>query len=321
VSMRIYNSLPEVEPAPPGGRVVAVGVFDGVHRGHERILHSAVYEATRVGAVSAAVTFYRHPEAVLRPRSAPRMLTSPQQKAVLLAGLGLDEMIVVRFDRAFAQLSPESFCSAVLSDHLGARVVFVGRNFRFGHGGAGTAADLAAYGATHGFTVRSMELVDESGETISSTRIRELLKKGRVREAARLLGRPFRVEGMVTRGAGRGRSLEAPTANLSPERDMALPRAGVYVTRSIVESNEVIPSVTSVGTNPTFESDRKMRIESLLLDYEGNLYGRHLALDFLERLRSQRRFPDQRSLAEQISDDVEQARAIHAEERAGEAGP
>jgi riboflavin kinase / FMN adenylyltransferase len=191
-------------------------------------------------------------------------------------------------------------------------VVFVGQNFRFGHHGAGTAADLAEYGATHGFSVNAVSLVEQSGQTISSTRIRELVRAGRVVEAAQLLGRPHRIEGEVIRGAGRGRGLEAPTANLAPGRNVALPGLGIYVTRSLVDRHEVHSSVTSVGTNPTFEKDRKVRVETVLLEYSGDLYGSHLALDFLERIRGQRAFPDADSLAARIKEDIEIARRFHS---------
>ncbi len=322
MTVRIYKSLQQVEQAPPPGRVVAIGVFDGVHLGHQRILGSAVVEARATGAPAAAVTFFPHPEAVLRPHAAPRMLTTPQRKAELLGELGVDELIVVKFDREFARLSPEAFCRAVLSDHLDARVVYVGQNFRFGHEGAGTASHLAEYGATHGFVVRPVPLVEGGGTVISSTRIRELIRAGHVAEAAELLGRPYRIEGMVMSGAGRGAQvLDAPTANLAPSRETALPGLAVYVTRSLVDGWETYPSVTSVGTNPTFESDHKVRIETLLLDFKGDLYGRHLAVDFLERIRPQRTFPDAASLAARIRADVESARRVHARLGAGEAGP
>jgi riboflavin kinase/FMN adenylyltransferase len=227
--------------------------------------------------------------------------------------MGIDELIVVGFDREFARLSPESFCRAVLSAHLDARVVYVGQNFHFGHEGAGTPAHLAEYGATHGFEVRPVALVEEAGMVISSTRIRELIRAGPVAQAAARLGRPHRIEGEVLSGAGRGGPvLSAPTANLAPSREFALPGLGVYVTRSLVNGRDSHPSVTSVGTNPTFESDHKVRIETLLLDYSGNLYGSHLAVDFLERIRPQRTFPDASGLAKRIRDDVDFARQAHA---------
>ena len=311
--MRVYSSLEQAEQAPPRGRTVAIGVFDGVHLGHQRILKSAIDQARSVGNPAAVVTFYPHPEVVLRPHAAPRMLTTPQRKAELLEALGIDELIVVKFDREFAQLSPESFCRAVLSDHLGARAVYVGENFRFGHGGAGTATHLAEYGTTHGFEVQPVPLVEGAGTVISSTRIRELIRAGHVEEAASLLGRPHRIEGEVVTGAGRGgRVLDAPTANLAPGRDIALPGIAVYVTRSLINGRDWCASVTSVGTNPTFESDHKLRIETLLLDYHGDLYGSHLAVDFLERIRPQRTFTDAPSLAGRIKEDVEFARRAHA---------
>ena len=309
MTLRIYNSLAEIAEPPAAGRVVSIGVFDGVHRGHQQILRRSVDAAREAGAASAAVTFYPHPEAVLRRGPAPPMLTPPARKAELLESLGLEELVVVRFDRDFAQLAPESFCSAVLSEHLGARAVFVGENFRFGHGGAGTPADLRRYGRSHDFEVVAVDLAREGAEVISSTRIRELLKAGNVADAARLLGRPHRIEGTVIGGFGRGRGLDAPTANLTPMPEMALPRLGIYITRSTVDASESYRSVTSVGTNPTFESDRKIRIETMLLDYSGTLYGSLLAVDFLERIRGQRAFPDAGSLAAQIRRDVEVARA------------
>lgn len=307
--MRIYRALTDVPDPVGAGRVVAIGVFDGVHRGHQQILSQAVEAARATGATPAAVTFYPHPDAVLHRRTAPPMLTPLERKAELLEGLGLEELVVVPFDREFARLSPAAFCSAVLSEHLGARAVFVGQNFHFGHGGAGTPADLRLYGQTHGFDVVAVALARDAGEVISSTRIREALREGEVAEAARLLGRPHRIEGTVISGVGRGRGLEAPTANLAPTPDMALPRLGIYVTQSTVDGGHTYRSVTSVGTNPTFESDGRIRIETLLFDFAGSLYGAKLAVDLLARIRDQRTFPDRDSLAAQIKQDAEIARA------------
>jgi riboflavin kinase / FMN adenylyltransferase len=307
--MRTYHSLSEVADPPAPGRVVAIGVFDGVHRGHQEILRRAVEAARATRASAAAVTFYPHPDAVLHRRSAPAMLTPLRRKEEILEELGLDELVVVPFDRDFALLTPGSFCSAVLSDHLGARAVFVGENFRFGRGGVGTPDDLRQYGGSHGFEVVAVSLAKEGGEVISSTRIRECLRAGDVAEAARLLGRPHRVQGTVISGVGRGRGLDAPTANLDPTPEMALPRLGIYITASTVDLAESYCSVTSVGTNPTFESDGKVRVETLLLDYSGTLYGADLAVDFLERIRGQKAFPDAATLALQIRQDVESARA------------
>jgi len=306
--LRIYHSLEELEEYPDRRRVVAIGVFDGVHRGHQLILKEAVASAQDRGDVATAVTFHPHPEAVLRPRMAPRVLTLLPRKAALIAALGVDELVVVKFDRDFARLSPEDFCRVVLSEHLGAGLVLVGENFRFGYKGSGSPSDLEAYGRTHGFVVRAVPLAWEGGEAISSTRIRALLKGGYVREAERLLGRPHRLEGVVVEGAHRGRTLSAPTANLAPDPEVAVPGHGVYITRTFLEGYGVHPSVTSVGTNPTFEVDRKLRVETLLLDFSGEVYGAHMAVDFLERLRSQQKFADVERLRRQIQHDVEIAR-------------
>jgi riboflavin kinase/FMN adenylyltransferase len=310
--MRVYAGLQEVERTTGAGRVVAIGVFDGVHRGHQAILRQAVEEAVRRGARSAVVTFHPHPEAVVRPRRVPRTLTSLEEKGRLLEGLGIDEMVVVEFDREFSSLSPEAFCGLVLSARLDARRVFVGENFRFGHQGAGTTKELVEYGRTHGFAVTSVPLVFEAGQAISSTRIREELRGGRVSEVTRLLGRPYRIEGEVVKGDARGRTLEAPTANLALAPDAALPRLGVYVTRSTVDGVAVHPSVTSVGTNPTFHNDDIVRVETILLDFVGVLYGSRLAVDFLKRIRPQRTFANGSLLAERIKKDVEEARGFHS---------
>lgn len=308
MTMDVYHSLEDVPEQRSRGRTVAIGVFDGVHRGHQEILSRAVNAARRLDALCAAVTFYPHPEVVLRPRTAPRLLTLPERKAELIAELGVDELVILPFDRRFAALSPEAFCTEVLSERLGAREVFVGENFRFGRDGLGSPADLSSYGGAHGFHVTPVSLAHADGEVISSTRIRTLLASGRVAAAAHLLGRPHRVQGQVVSGAGRGRTLDAPTANLLIPRELALPRKGVYVTRAFLEDGTAQPSVTSIGTNPTFEKDRKVRVETLLIDFAGELYGRRLEVDFLERIRSQRRFVDPALLAARIREDVHLAR-------------
>lgn len=310
--MRIYHSLDEVQPVSSGGRVVAIGVFDGVHRGHQRILARTLAHARDRGWVATVVTFHPHPEWVLRPDTAPGLLTSLARKAALIEAMGLDELVVVRFDKEFSRLTPEEFCARVLSSRLGTLAVYVGENFRFGHQGEGNASRLAIYGAEHGFVVHAVELAAASGAPISSTRIRELVAAGRVKEAAELLGRPHRLEGTVVRGSGRGRSLGAPTANLCVDERLLLPQAGVYASWSFLEGGGKYASVTSVGSNPTFERGKAVYVETLLLDFAGDLYGKRLAVEFLERLREQRAFPSAAGLAEQIERDVEAARAVHA---------
>jgi len=309
MSIRIYQAPEEIPEAPEQGRVVAIGVFDGVHRGHQRILKEAVASARAVpGMAATAVTFRPHPEAVLRPHPAPRLLTSLSRKAELMEQLGIDELVVVKFDRDFARLTPDDFCRLVLSRRLGARLVLVGENFRFGHLGAGGPSDLESYGLKHGFRVSTVALAHEGGEAISSTRIRNLVAAGHVAEAAALLGRPHRIEGVVVAGHGRGRTLQAPTANLAVEPQTAVPHHGVYVTCSLIDGRDRHVSVTSVGTNPTFEVDKKLHIETLLLDYSGDIYGHGLAVDFLEWIRGQQVFAGAEQLAERIRHDVEVAR-------------
>jgi riboflavin kinase/FMN adenylyltransferase len=303
--------LDEVDSGPAGGRVVAIGVFDGVHLGHQSIIAEAVAAASESEARPTVVTFYPHPEAVLRPGSGPRSLTLPGRKAELLLALGIQEVVTVEFDQRFADLQPEEFCSIVLSERLGARAVLVGKNFHFGRHGIGTPHDLEVFGQSHGFRVHPVPLVENGGEPISSTRIRGLLGSGEVAEAAELLGRPHRLEGIVASGAGRGRSLGARTANLQVSEELALTRPGVYVTRTTVDGVRRYESVTSVGTNPTFESGQETRIETLLFDYEGDLYGSVMAVDFLERIRSQIVFSDASALAEQIREDIVAARDTH----------
>jgi len=315
--MRIYRSLDEVNTAPPKGRVAAIGVFDGVHRGHQAILSRAVARGHEIGALVTAVTFHPHPEAVVRNAGAPPLLTTLERKAFLLAELGLDEMIVVTFDAEFSRLSPEAFCERVLSSRLAVKAVFVGENFRFGYKGEGTAVHLQAFGAVHGFEVYAIELARDDGDVISSTRIRELLGNGQVEEAARLLGRPHRVEGPVVPGAGRGRTLSAPTANVRVDGEVALPAPGVYVSRSTVDGKLQADSVTSVGTNPTF-GGQQITVETLLLDFSGNLYRRWLAIDFLQRIRDQKAFADAVELTKAIGQDIEIARQTHARLRSGE---
>lgn len=298
--------------------MVAIGVFDGVHIGHRSIVKAAVSEAAAAGARSTVVTFHPHPESVLRPGLGPRYLTSSGRRRELLEELGVQEVVTVEFDKRFANLLPEDFCSLVLSARLGARTVFVGENFRFGRDGKGSPVDLAEYGKSHGFEVRAMQLLQDAGSEVSSTRIRRLLAAGHVMAASRLLGRPHRVEGVVIHGAGRGRALGAPTANVQVVEDLMVPLAGVYVTRTLLPGSAVCESVTSVGTNPTFGDGDEDGVETLLIDYEGELYGSHVAVEFIDRLRSQETFADGEALREQIARDVSVAREMHR--RMGQGG-
>lgn len=309
-TMRVYRHIDEVTDLRGAPRAVAIGTFDGLHRGHQEIVKTAVRAAALMGGQSAVLTFEPHPSSVLAPGRDPALLSTFEYKVDLLEELGVDEVVALPFDSAFAELSPEEFGRSILSHRLNARQVMVGANFRFGRGASGSAEDLIAQGKTIGFSVTAIGLVVVRGKPVSSTRIRRLVAEGRVEEAAELLGRPHVVEGYVEGGAGRGRVLGTPTANLEPLAGLAVPAPGVYVTRTLIADGVTRPSVTSVGTNPTFESDGVLRVETFLLDFTGNLYGKRIRVEFLEWVRPQHIYGDPALLQERIAEDVRVARAF-----------
>ena len=287
--MRI-TPLPEVEPRP---RRVAVGVFDGVHLGHREVIRGA----------DTVLTFDPHPLTVIHPPAAPKLLTPTPVKAELAGELGVEELVVIPFDRGFAQRRAQEFVDDVIVGALGATHVSVGRNFRFGHRTAGDADLLAA---DDRFETRVVELVEVEGETVSSSHIRGLVAAGEVRHAIDFLGRPFQIRGEVVRGDGRGRELGFPTANLVPDERLVRPDMGVYAARA----NGDRPAAVNIGVRPQFETGRGVLIEAYLLDFDGDLYGQDLRLDFLERLRGERLFPSVDELVAQIGRDVERAREV-----------
>jgi riboflavin kinase/FMN adenylyltransferase len=315
--MRLYRSIDETTPVPGRPRSVAIGIFDGVHNGHRQIVERAVAAAEAVGGIATVLTFEPHPSVVLDPEHAPELLTPLEAKVDLLEEAGVQEVVALPFDRRLAQLSPGEFCRVVLSDRLGARQVVVGRNFRFGRGGSGTPEDLLAYGRERGFSVTAVGLHEQEGGPVSSTRIRGLLNGGKVDEAARLLGRPHFLEGFVVSGAGRGRDLGSPTANIASPEGLVVPAEGVYVTRTSFGSDHAEPSVTSVGTNPTFTDHGPLTVETFLLGFRGSLYGVRVRVAFLQWLRGQITFPDSDSLIRQIESDVAEARAFFQREGNG----
>jgi riboflavin kinase / FMN adenylyltransferase len=298
-----------------GPSVVTIGVFDGVHRGHQRIVGRATETAAELGLPVVVVTFDPHPDEVVRPGSHPPFLSTARRRAELLAGLGVDAVCVLPFTREFSELGPDEFVHAVLVDRLHAVRVVVGENFRFGYRAAGDVALLAELGEKYDFAAEGVPLLGDDGVTISSSRIRQLLAEGDVAAAARDLGRPHRVEGVVVRGQRRGKALGFPTANLEPPPHTAIPADGVYagwLTRldSAGQEQERWPAAISVGTNPTFEGTEHS-VEAYALDRDDlDLYGTHVAVDFAARLRGMAQFDSVDELVAQMHHDVDAARAV-----------
>jgi riboflavin kinase/FMN adenylyltransferase len=300
-----------LDAAPTGwGRSVAtIGVFDGVHRGHQQIIGHTVRRARELRFSSVVVTFDPHPSEVVRPGSHPAVLTESARKAELIEGLGVDVLCVLPFTLEFSRLSPETFVHDVLVEHLHASAVVVGENFRFGHKAAGDVGLLEHLGRTFGFTVEGAPLVSSApASVVSSTYIRSCVDAGDVAEAARALGRPHRLEGIVVRGDERGRELGFPTANLATAAHAAVPADGVYAAWLARRDGPPLRAAVSIGTNPTF-AGRERRVEAYVLDFDADIYGERLALDFVARLREQRHYDGIEPLIEQIRQDVEDARA------------
>jgi riboflavin kinase/FMN adenylyltransferase len=311
-------------PAALDGAVVTVGMFDGVHRGHRALLDRVAAEAATRRVPAAAVTFDRHPLAVLRPGSEPALLTTLDRKVELLGHAGMQVVLVLEFTRELSEVGAEAFATQVLFDGLAARAVVVGENFRFGHKAAGDPALLAELGRPRGVEVVAVPLRTAGDEVVSSTRVRAELAAGDVAAAAASLGRPHAVEGVVVAGDGRGRPLLGiPTANLAIAPGIAIPADGVYAGHLTDAGPEgsgepqggapdnrgvVRPAAISVGTNPQFGTDR--RVEAHVLDFDGDLYGHRVSVSFAHHLRDQATFADLDELVAQIKADVDQTRRL-----------
>ncbi len=285
------TSLDDVEPRP---RRVAVGTFDGVHLGHREVIAGS----------DTVLTFEPHPVSVLHPEAAPKLLTTLQTKAELIAGLGVRELVVIDFTHDFAALAPEEFIAQVLIGRLGATRVSVGENFRFGHKARGDAELLHA---SEAFETRVAPLVEVEGETVTSSHIRGLVQAGEVDVAQRLLGAPFELRGEVVDGDRRGRELGFPTANIIPDDAYVHPGNGIYACLA-----DDRPAAVNVGVRPTFPSGRGLLIEVHLIDWSGDLYGQELRVQFLRRLRGERAFHSVAALVEQMARDVQEAREVSA---------
>lgn len=281
--------LADVEARP---RRVAVGEFDGVHLGHREV----------IAGNDTVLTFEPHPLAVVRPEAAPKLLTSLDAKAELIASLGVQELVLIPFDERFAAQTPREFIDHILVERLQATHVSVGENFRFGHGAAG---DTDMLGADPRFETRVVRLVEVDGEVVSSSHIRALVSAGDVEHAARFLGSPFQLRGEVVTGDRRGRELGFPTANIVPDEELVCPGHGVYAARADGRCAAV-----SVGVRPTFGTGRGVLVEAFVLDFEGDLYGHVLRVDLLARLRGERRFDTVEALIAQMRLDVEDTRRL-----------
>jgi riboflavin kinase/FMN adenylyltransferase len=307
--MRIYRSMDEV---PPDKRVVAIGTFDGVHIGHKKIIGDSVSAAAQEGVRSMVLTFHPHPLSVIAPDKCPPILTPLNIKADLIEDLGVDELLIIPFEKEFSELEPQKFCEMLFSSNLGAVHVIVGANFRFGYKAAGDVKFLREYGSKAGMEVTAEPLVQAGGKPISSTRIRNLLLEGNLGEVREILGRPPSTHGKVVHGDKRGRSLGVRTANIDAHVDCIFPGRGVYLADLFV-GRQAYACLVNIGHNPTFcatdeESPERMRIEAHILDFDRSIYGMDVRIDFLEHVRDEMKFDGPEKLVEQIKKDIAFAR-------------
>ena len=295
-------------PLGKGATAVTIGFFDGVHRGHQAVIGRTVGAASSRALVPVAVTFDRHPREILTPGTVPKLLTTLERKAGLISELGVETLLVLEFTDEFSRWPPEEFVRRTIVEGLSAQHVVVGSNFTFGHKAMGNLAVLADLGAANGFGIEGVGLLKVEGRTVSSTSIRAALTDGDLDWPAVALGRRYMVDGRVTTGAGRGTSLGFPTANLEVPARMLLPGEGVYAGRAYAQGASFVAAI-NVGTNPTFGTE-ELHAEAFLLDFDGDLRGQPIALEFWERLRDEARFDSPEALAKQISDDVERTRTL-----------
>lgn len=315
--MRVIRELDDLAEQPRAS-AVTIGNFDGVHLAHQQLLRRVVECARPAGAQAVAITFDPHPAVILAPERAPRLLTSLERKSRLIAALGIDLLVVLPFTRELARLSPGDFVQDILVRSLRAVSLHVGPNFRFGYRQAGTTELLQELARKSGFTVEVLPMLEVRGERVSSSRIRQLLAEGRVGKAGRLLGRPYSILGAIVSGQGVGSRQTVPTLNLGPVKEL-LPGKSVYVSRTRLGemSHE---SVTNVGHKPTF-GEHQLTVESHLLNFTGEISETQMEIEFLYRLRDERKFPDASSLLAQIRDDASRAAQFFRLSKAGRKRP
>lgn len=302
--MRVVRGL-EDKPGTP--TVVTIGNFYAVHRGHQSLIRKVRKRAMELDALATVLTFEPHPQKVLRGIAPPGLCT-PEGKIELLEKAGVDQVVILAFTPQLSKVEPEEFIERILVKELGVKAIVVGSDFRFGRFARGDVTMLKSFGRRLGFVVEGARMAEADGQTISSTAIRHALAEGDVRWAAKALGRPYRLPGKVVHGAGRGKGLGYPTANLNPPPDVCVPGAGIYAGYT-VNAGRKRPSAISVGTNPTF-GENPLSVESYVIDFDGDLYGQDVEFEFTARIRDHIAFPSAEALNEAISSDVEKARRI-----------
>ena len=309
--MKIFHGTENANILRP--TVLTLGVFDGLHLGHQKIMNKVVERANAVGAVPTAITFDPHPREVLHPESAPPLLQTLDQRLANLEVLGIEQAIVVRFDLEFASNSAEDFLKDIVHDRLHAKEVYLGKGFAFGRGRGGNIELLRKMSAELGFVADEVDEVTLRGQRISSSRIRQLLSEGRVNLVRRMLGRPYGVEGVIIRGDRRGHAIGFPTANLYPH-NRVIPKFGVYATATLIDG-AWRRSITNIGVRPTFGADAEPSIESYIFDFDRDLYGDVLRVRFLHRIRDEKKFSGIDELKAQIQKDT--GRALNYFDRPG----
>lgn len=289
--------------------VLTLGNFDGVHLGHQAIFRQVVARAKETKGTAIAFTFEPHPLKVLAPERSPRLLNTFHGKMKLIEHTGIQVVVCADFTREFAEQNPDEFAHSILVEGLGVKEVYVGYDYAFGRGREGSIASLKAMGEQHGFSVGVVEAVQVGGAVVSSSRVRDVVTEGVVEDAPQYLGRYYSIEGNVVHGASRGHTLGFPTANIQTANEL-LPAFGVYAVRAHMGGRR-IEGVASIGVRPTF-GDGPVSIEVFLFDFDGDLYGKHVEVEFVKRLRRERKFPDADELVRQMHRDVEDAKAVLA---------
>ncbi len=308
--MKIFHGTENANIQRP--TVLTLGVFDGLHLGHQRIMETVVERARAVDAVPTAITFDPHPRAVLHPESAPPLLQTLDQRLANLEVLGIEQAIVIPFSRHFASLPAEEFLEAIVHDRLQAKEVYLGKGFAFGKSRGGNIELLRTMASELGFVADEVAEVQLRGQRVSSSKIRDLLAEGRVNLARRMLGRPYGVEGVIIRGNRRGHTIGFPTANLKPH-NRVIPKYGVYATATLVDGSWR-RSITNIGVRPTFETEAEPSIETYIFDLDQDLYGDVLRVRFLHRIRDERKFDGIGELKAQIQKDTGTALKYFAHE-------